>query len=117
MNTLKKITRILKAMADENRIRILYLLNERNNLCVCEIREIIGLSQPTISSHLKILENNELIIFRKEGKWVNYKINPYLDTGIKKIVESILSMIREDDGIKKDKSRVNKVDRKKLCGV
>lgn len=117
MNTLKKITKVLKAMSDEKRIRILYLLNERKNLCVCEIREIIGLSQPTISSHLKILENNELIVFRKEGKWVNYEINPYLDAGIKKIVVSILSMIREDSGIKKDKNRVNRVDRKKLCGV
>ena len=114
MDTLKEITTVLKAVADENRVRILCLLNERNDLCVCEIREIIGLSQPTVSSHLKILENNKLIIFRKEGKWVNYKINPYLDIGIKKIVDSILSIIRKDDEIKKDKNRVNKVDRKKL---
>jgi ArsR family transcriptional regulator len=59
---LKKITKILKALADESRIRIIALLKERNVLCVCEITEIIGLSQPTISSHLKKLQDAEVIL-------------------------------------------------------
>ncbi|MFA5014561.1 MAG: metalloregulator ArsR/SmtB family transcription factor [Actinomycetota bacterium] len=117
MSTLKKITRVLKALADENRIRILYLLSERKNLCVCEIREIIGLSQPTISSHLKVLENNGLIIFNKDGKWVNYSLNSNLDNKIKQIIDSIFSIIVIDTEVKKDQNRVNKVDRKKLCAV
>jgi ArsR family transcriptional regulator, arsenate/arsenite/antimonite-responsive transcriptional repressor len=117
MSTLNKITKVLKALADENRIRILCLLSEKEDLCVCEIREIIGLSQPTISSHLKILENNELITFRKDGKWVNYSINPYPDIKIKQILESIFEVIKGDTEVKKDRSRVNKVNRKKLCGV
>ena len=117
MNTLKNMTRVLKALADENRIRILYLLSERKDLCVCEIRDIIGLSQPTISSHLKILENNNLIAFDKDGKWVNYNMNPDLDIKIKEILENIFAMIKEDNEIKKDHSRVCKVNRKKLCGA
>ncbi len=117
MGNLKKITRVLKALADENRVRILCLLKEKENLCVCEIREIIGLSQPTISSHLKILENNELISFDKEGKWVNYSINSYLDVRIKQIISSILLFLKTDDEVKKDRDRVHKVNRRKLCGV
>lgn len=117
MSGLKKTTRILKALADENRVRILYLLRERENLCVCEIREIIGLSQPTISSHLKLLENNELVTFNKDGKWVNYSMNPNLDIKIKQIIDSVFLMIKTDNGVKKDQNRVNKVDRKKLCAV
>jgi len=117
MNTLKKITKVLKALSDENRIRILYILNEKKGLCVCEIREIIGLSQPTISSHLRILESNELITFSKDGKWVNYKMNPDLDIQIKKIIDGIFEIILSDNEIKKDKNRVNRVDRKKLCGI
>ncbi|MDD5622148.1 MAG: metalloregulator ArsR/SmtB family transcription factor [Actinomycetota bacterium] len=117
MSTLKKITRVLKALADENRVRILYLLGERKNLCVCEIREIIGLSQPTISSHLKVLENNGLIIFTKDGKWVNYSLNSNLDNKIKQIIDSIFSIVEIDAEVKKDLDRVNKVDRKKLCEV
>jgi ArsR family transcriptional regulator len=117
MSTLKKTTRVLKALADENRIRILYLLKEKNDLCVCEIREIIGLSQPTVSSHLKVLENNELVTFNKDGKWVNYSPNSNLDDKIKQIINNVLSIIETDDEVKKDQSSVNKVDRKKLCGA
>ncbi len=117
MNTLKKITRVLKALADEKRIRILYLLREKNDLCVCEIREIIGLSQPTISSHLKVLENNGLVTFNKDGKWVNYSPNSNIDIEIKQIIDSVFSIIETDNEVKKDHNRVNKVDRKKLCAV
>ncbi|MBU2563941.1 MAG: metalloregulator ArsR/SmtB family transcription factor [Actinobacteria bacterium] len=115
MSTLKKITRVLKALADENRIRILYLLSERKDLCVCEIREVIGLSQPTISSHLKLLENNELVTFNKDGKWVNYSINPVLDKRISQMLNNVFSIIEFDEIVKKDRITVNKINRKNLC--
>ena len=117
MGTLKKTTRILKALADENRVRILYLLNERKDLCVCEIREVIGLSQPTISSHLRLLENNELVTFNKDGKWVNYSINPDLNIKLKQMLNDIFSMIKTDSEVKKGQKSVCKVNRKKLCGI
>jgi len=117
MGTLKKTTRILKALADENRVRILYLLNEREDLCVCEIREVIGLSQPTISSHLKLLENNELVTFNKDGKWVNYSMNPDLNVKLKQMLNDIFSMIKTDSEVKKDQKSGYMVDRKKLCGI
>lgn len=115
MSTFKKITRVLKALADENRIRILYLLSERKDLCVCEIREVIGLSQPTISSHLKLLENNELVTFNKDGKWVNYSMNPDLNVKLKQMLNDIFSMIKTDSEVKKDRIRVYKIDRRDLC--
>ncbi|MBC7334297.1 MAG: winged helix-turn-helix transcriptional regulator, partial [Actinobacteria bacterium] len=75
MGKLTNYTKILKALADENRLRILALLkaseNIKKDICVCEIQSIIGLSQPTISSHLKVLENAELIEYKKNGLWVN----------------------------------------------
>ena len=115
MSTLKKITRVLKALADENRVRILYLLSERKDLCVCEIREVIGLSQPTISSHLKLLENNELVTFNKDGKWVNYSMNPDLNVKLKQMLDDIFSMIKTDSEVKKDRIRVYKINRRNLC--
>ena len=115
MSTLKKITRVLKALADENRIRILYLLNEKKGLCVCEIREIIGLSQPTISSHLKLLENNELVTFNKDGKWVNYSMNPDLNVKLKQMLNDIFSVIKTDREVRKDCIMVYKINRRNLC--
>ncbi|MBC7130036.1 helix-turn-helix transcriptional regulator [Candidatus Bathyarchaeota archaeon] len=69
-------SRIFKALADTTRLRILKLLVLRE-MCVCELMIALGLTQPTTSHHLKILENAGLVKSRKEGKWVFYKIaNP-----------------------------------------
>lgn len=115
MNILKNMTKVLKALADENRIKILYLLNEKKDLCVCEIREIIGLSQPTISSHLRLLENSGLVTYRKDGKWVNYSINPVLDKRISQMINNVFSIIEFDEIVKKDRMTVNEINRKNLC--
>ena len=115
MTALKNITRILKALADENRIRILHLLDKKKDLCVCEIREIIGLSQPTISSHLKLLENSGLVNYSKDGKWVNYRMGTDMNVRIKKILYSIFSVIDADEGIKSDRIKLHRIDRKKIC--
>ncbi|MCS7096159.1 MAG: metalloregulator ArsR/SmtB family transcription factor [Nitrososphaerota archaeon] len=71
-------SRIFKALADPTRLRILMLLGIRE-MCVCEVMIALGLTQPTASHHLGILENAGLVKSRKEGKWVFYKIaNPKL---------------------------------------
>jgi len=64
----------LKALCDENRIKILKLL-ARRELCACDFKENIGLTQPTISHHLSVLVENGLITSEKRGKWCFYKIN------------------------------------------
>jgi ArsR family transcriptional regulator len=63
--------RFFKALADETRLRILGLL-ERREMCVCEIMVALGLTQPTASHHLGILETAGLVKDRKDGKWVFY---------------------------------------------
>lgn len=65
--------RFFKALADETRLRILKLL-ERREMCVCEVMVALGLTQPTASHHLGILENAGLVKKRKDGKWVFYRI-------------------------------------------
>lgn len=74
----EKRCRVLKALADTIRLRILKLLEIRE-MCVCEVMIALGLTQPTASHHLKILENAGIVKGKKEGKWVFYKItNPKL---------------------------------------
>lgn len=68
-----KQSRFFKALADETRLRILKLLGTRE-MCVCEVMVALGLTQPTASHHLGILENVGLVKYRKEGKWVFYSI-------------------------------------------
>ena len=81
----RKQSRFFKALADETRLRILGLLGVRE-MCVCEVMVALGLTQPTASHHLRILENIGLVKDRKEGKWVFYSIaNPELFEGMHKL--------------------------------
>lgn len=69
-----KSAQLLKAIADENRLQILQML-QSGEKCVCEIWQHLGLPQNLISHHLKVLKDFNLISSRKEGLWVFYKIN------------------------------------------
>ena len=115
MINLKKITKILKALADESRIRIVALLKKRNGLCVCEITEIIGLSQPTISSHLKKLQDAEIITYSKDGLWVKYSLDENMEKEIEQFLDSIVQILGEDEKIKSDVSRSFKINREMIC--
>lgn len=83
--TADKESRFFKALADETRLRIVKLLGVRE-LCVCEVMIALGLTQPTASHHLGILENAGLVSDRKEGKWVFYSIaDPKLTKSMRKL--------------------------------
>jgi len=64
----------LKALADENRLRIINLLIEQE-LCVCEIETMLDLSQTNVSRHLGKLKNAKLITPFKDAQWVHYRIS------------------------------------------
>ena len=66
---------ITKALADENRIRILMALEGRDELCVCQLIDMLQLAPSTVSKHLFILRSARLILGRKEGRWMYYRLN------------------------------------------
>jgi len=81
----EKESRFFKALADENRIRILKLLMLRE-MCVCELMVALNLTQPTTSHHLGILEKEGLINRVKRGKWAYYSIaNQGILEGMKRL--------------------------------
>lgn len=69
---MKLMLRVMKALSDPNRVRIVKLL-EKNALCVCEIQEVLKLAQPTVSSHMKILEDAGLVEKERQGIWMIYR--------------------------------------------
>ena len=66
---------ITKALADENRVRILMALSGREERCVCQLIDMLQLAPSTVSKHLFILRNARLILGRKEGRWMYYRLN------------------------------------------
>ena len=72
--TLDRSTRLLKAFADPVRLRLLNLLAEGREVCVCHLHEALELPQPTVSRHLAYLRKAGLVAARKEGLWVHYRL-------------------------------------------
>lgn len=70
---MKKFTKVMKALSDPSRVRILKML-QRKQMCVCEIQKALGIAQSTASKHLKILEEAGLTTYKKDGLWVNYTL-------------------------------------------
>jgi ArsR family transcriptional regulator len=73
----------MKALSDPNRVKIIKVLQHKSNMCVCELKSLLHIAQPTVSKHLKILEEAGLVDYRKDGLWVNYSLvngspNPYV---------------------------------------
>jgi ArsR family transcriptional regulator, arsenate/arsenite/antimonite-responsive transcriptional repressor len=78
---MKTFVKVMKALSDPNRVKIVKLLQQKV-MCVCELRAALKISQPSVSKHLKILEEAGLVDYHKDGLWVNYfladgKQSPY----------------------------------------
>ena len=71
---MKDFIKVVKALRDSNRIKIVKML-QHGELCVWEIQEALGVSQPTVSKHVKILEAAGLLNSRREGLWVYYRVD------------------------------------------
>lgn len=110
---MKDFLKVMKALSDPSRVKIVKAL-QFQSMCVCEIHTALGLAQPTVSKHLKILEDAGLVACKKSGLWVNYYLSdgnttPYAATllgnlkhwlqdepEIARMVETLPSIRRED---------------------
>jgi ArsR family transcriptional regulator len=114
---MREITRIFKALSDSNRIRILKML-EVKPLCVCEITDVLRLATSTVSKHLSILREADLIADSKEGKWVIYRLNPSTENEpVNKLLPLIKQWLPDDAIINQDLKKVKVVDRNQICGT
>ncbi len=68
------------------------LLSELGELCVCDLCTALDQSQPKISRHLALLRESGLLLDRKQGKWVHYRLSPHIPSWAAKIIEQALAM-------------------------
>ncbi len=68
--------RLTHALSDSTRLRILVLLQGGRELCVCELTAALAISQPKISRHLAVLRKSALLLDRRAGQWVHYRLHP-----------------------------------------
>jgi len=101
-----ELVQVMRALGDENRLRILNLLR-KGNLNVGELEQILGINQSNVSRHLNRLRQTNLIIHEKRAQWVYYRINnsmlhkyPLLNEILNKELDKIEQCIRDLDALK-----------------
>jgi ArsR family transcriptional regulator len=115
---MKNFIKVMKALSEPNRVKIIKMLQQRENMCVCEIRTILELAQPTVSKHLKILEEAGLIVFEKEKLWVNYRLHPTGDSTYSAVMlVQLKNWLNETPEIMELHRLLPVVDRKDICNL
>jgi ArsR family transcriptional regulator len=102
---------VTKALSDENRVRILLALSEKEELCVCHLIDLLELAPSTVSKHLFLLKNARLIVGRKDGRWMHYRLNnkPGAPLLVVEALEWIVKSVSDDPVIKADSDRLEKI--------
>lgn len=112
---MRAFVKVMKALSDPNRVKIIKMLQHKI-MCVCEMQGALKLAQPTVSKHLKILEDAGLVGFHKEGLWVNYYL---MDGGRSPYVANILGNLKhwleEDPQIADIVRRLPEIRRENIC--
>ena len=110
----KSTLRKLKALSDGTRIKILAMLSVRS-MCVCELTHVLGLAQPTVSRHLKQLEDTGFINSRREGNWTIYFLDPE-DKVISQLLDIVMANALSELEWRGLKKKLNAVDRNSISG-
>lgn len=105
---------LFKALADESRLRVLWMLEERL-LCVCEIQEALGLAQSTVSRHLMLLEEAGFVVSEKAGPWKNFRLNPSPPPAVQGFLAVVRLAARTEPEALALRERVRTICRENLC--
>jgi ArsR family transcriptional regulator len=111
---MKELVKVIKALADPGRIKIVKMLEQRD-LCVCEIHAALDLAQPTISKHLRILEDAGLVDKRKDARFVIYFLPSFSDgSPPASVLGQILAWAGQSIEIKNLTASLDHIDRNTL---
>ncbi len=96
------------ALADKTRLRLLNLMRE-DEVCVCYFTEVLVESQPKISRHLAYLRNAGIVSARREGKWMNYKIEMPENPFAARVLTDTLEWLKAQNNMREDYDKLAQV--------
>lgn len=106
-----------RALADETRLRCLALL-AHGELCVCDLTAVLGLAQPKISRHLAYLREAAIVVDRRQGRWIHYRLSPGLPAWAREVIETAVAGVRAGPPFADDLQRLESLSaRAERCGV
>lgn len=101
--SLGNLEELFKAVADQTRLRILGLLVD-GEVCVCDIQAALGVSQPKTSRHLAYLRRMGLVVDRREGLWVFYRLADPEDPVVRTLLSAVLHGLSHASGVEAESS-------------
>jgi DNA-binding transcriptional ArsR family regulator len=106
---MRELLSITKALADEQRLRILFAL-KRRELCLCQIVELLGLATSTVSRHVSLLHQARLVESRKEGRWAYFRLpDGEAPAVVRASLAVVLNALEGDPQCKADVRRLQKI--------
>ncbi len=115
---MRQILAITKALADEHRLRIVAALKGRE-LCLCQIVELLGLATSTVSRHVSLLHQAQLVESRKDGRWAYFRLaHGDAPTEVQESLAVVLKAMERDRQGKADRQRLRdilKQDPEEIC--
>ncbi len=99
--SVESLLSIFKALADKNRLRIIASLQRQDELCACQIIEMLGVAGATASKHLAVLQDSGMISSRKEGRWNYFRLSNNLpqefpEEWLKKTLNSLPEIVKDE---------------------
>ena len=115
---MKTLLNVTKALSDPSRVRLLCALRE-GELCVCQLVELLQLAPSTVSKHLSILHQADLVESRKQGRWVYYRLPGKTAPDLsRKMTKHALRAVEKDPAVVEDNKRLKQIrtaDLEELC--
>lgn len=105
----QQMTELLKACADQTRLRLLNLLAHEGEICVCYLVDVLGTSQPTVSRHLAYLKRAGVVTDRKDGLWVHYRLSEALGAHARRILDCLGACCAEAPEMQSDVLKLRQV--------
>ena len=102
-----RLETLLKALADGTRLRILALL-ANGEVCVCHIYESLRISQPKASRHLAYLRRAGLVMTRRDGLWVHYRLAASVDPPTATIQQAVIGALATIETVRNDSQRLRR---------
>ena len=103
---MREIASLFKSLEDETRLRIMALLLDAGELCVCHLMEVLQLPQSTVSRHLSNLKNAGWLKDRRAGIWIHYSIAGKLGPTHESIISALRSAVKQNATARQDKKRL-----------
>ena len=117
---IEKLTAVTKALGDPNRVRALLALLHQE-LCVCQVVELLGLAPSTVSKHMAILKQAGLVESRKEGRWVYYRAAANeVSEEVKEVLNWVSNCCSESREVQEDRRSLKSIlsmDPEQLCQI